>query len=92
MAKEKVYDATFKKFVEIEVDNREDSNYVDNKKIGKRIARNNLLFQSDWALLQDSPLTDEQKEEAIVYRQALRDISSHAEFPDNEFPNKPDFL
>ena len=36
--------------------------------------------------------TDEQKNEVTVYRQALRDISSHAEFPDNQFPNKPDFL
>lgn len=92
MATEQVYNATLGKTVELNVVNEEEPNYVNNKKRNKRSARNALLSQSDWALLPDSPLTDEQKNEVIVYRQALRDISSHAEFPDNQFPNKPDFL
>jgi len=92
MSKEQVYNATLGKTVELNVVNEEEPNHLNNKKRNKRSVRDALLFQSDWALLSDSPLTDEQKNEVIVYRQALRDISSHVEFPDNQLPNKPDFL
>jgi len=38
--------------------------------------RNQLLSQSDWTQLPDSPLTDEQKTAWAVYRQELRDLPS----------------
>ncbi len=41
-----------------------------------RTERNRILMQSDWALMPDSPLSDEQKEEMRAYRKALRDFPS----------------
>ena len=40
-----------------------------------RIDRNNLLKDSDWTVLPDSPLSDIKKDEWKIYRQALRDIT-----------------
>lgn len=36
--------------------------------------RHNLLYLSDWTVLPDVPLTSEQKQAWIEYRQALRDL------------------
>ena len=58
-----------------------------------RTRRNRILFYSDWAVLEDSPLTDAQVAEWVTYRQALRDITSHANFPflqENDWPISPD--
>ena len=43
---------------------------------GVRELRDNLLSQSDWTQLSDSPLTDSKKTEWATYRQTLRDIPS----------------
>ena len=43
---------------------------------GVRALRDNLLSQSDWTQLSDSPLTDSKKTEWATYRQTLRDIPS----------------
>ena len=51
-----------------------------------------LLNQSDWTMTSDSPLTDSQKDEAKTYRQSLRDLPAHNEFPNNTFPTKPNFI
>jgi len=54
--------------------------------------RNSLLKETDWAVLQDSPLTDAQTASWVIYRQALRDITDHANFPyleDADWPVKP---
>ena len=56
-----------------------------------RQKRNNLLTQSDWTVLIDSPLTDEKKQEYITYRQDLRDLPSKYNDPDDViFPNPPE--
>ena len=89
MAIEKVFDGTLNKYVEIEVDNQENTNALNNKKKNKR---NILLKETDWAFVSDSPLTDEQKTEATTYRQALRDLPADENFPNNAFPTKPSFL
>lgn len=39
-----------------------------------RAQRNQLLTQSDWTQLADAPLTQEQKNAWVAYRQALRDV------------------
>ena len=39
---------------------------------------NGLLFQSDWTVMPDSPLSDSKKAEWKTYRQALRDITKTA--------------
>lgn len=43
--------------------------------------RDTELLASDWSQLPDSPLTDEQKTEWRTYRQALRDLTTHANWP-----------
>jgi hypothetical protein len=43
---------------------------------GVRALRDNLLSESDWTQLSDSPLTDSKKIEWATYRQTLRDIPS----------------
>ena len=92
MAKQYVYDATLKKQIEIEVDNQEDSNFEQSIIDGKKVQRNVLLLQSDWAMVSDSKLSDEQKTEATTYRQALRDLPAQEGFPNVDFPAKPSFL
>lgn len=51
-----------------------DQDFLTNKYI--RIPRINLLARTDWAVLPDSPLSDEDKQTYIDYRQALRDLTS----------------
>ena len=58
----------------------------------KRDTRNQLLTESDWTQFNDSPLTDEEKALWVAYRTALRDITSHANWPnlsDADWPTKP---
>lgn len=43
--------------------------------------RDTELLASDWSQLPDSPLTDEQKTEWRTYRQALRDLTTHSNWP-----------
>lgn len=47
-----------------------------------RAQRNSLLTLCDWTQLADAPLTTEQKQEWVEYRQALRDIPEQTGFPD----------
>jgi hypothetical protein len=57
----------------------------------KRGARNALLAQSDWTVLEDSPLSDDQKEKWKKYRQELRDITKKFKKPDDVvFPKEPE--
>tara|TARA_B100000683_G_C12243986_1_gene454482 strand:+ start:228 stop:506 length:279 start_codon:yes stop_codon:yes gene_type:complete len=92
MAKESVYDASLGKVVEIEVDNKEEPNLEEELLKSKRLERNSLLQESDWTASTDSPLTDEQKTQAVTYRQALRDLPAQESFPNVAFPTKPNFL
>lgn len=48
-------------------------------------ARDNLLFQSDWTQVSDSPLSPAKKNAWAVYRQALRDLPS--QYSDLQTPN-----
>ena len=40
-----------------------------------REKRNQLLTDSDWTVMPDSPLSDSKKDEWKTYRQALRDLT-----------------
>ena len=91
MEQRQVYDATKKEFIEIEFDNTEDPQ-TEAKLFNARGTRDTLLKESDWTMLSDNSLTEEQKTEATTYRQALRDLPAQEGFPDVEFPTKPDFL
>jgi len=58
-----------------------------------RNKRNELLRQSDWTQMSDSPLTDSKKTEWATYRQSLRDLpsnnSSATSIDDVTFPSVP---
>jgi hypothetical protein len=54
-----------------------------------RDKRNNLLMQSDFTQVADSPLDNTSKAEWATYRQALRDITAHANWPDLEEADWP---
>lgn len=50
--------------------------------------RNRLLRESDWAVLPDAPVSNEQ--EWRDYRQALRDVPQQSGFPDDiTWPTEP---
>lgn len=63
-----------------------------------RVQRNKRLFESDWTILPDSPLTAEQKTESQTYRQALRDLIAGLDFStvqsidDVTWPTAPSFI
>jgi len=94
MAKKQVYNATTKQYVTLEVnDDFVNESLAEEEKLQEtKIERNILLQESDWTASTDSPLTDEQKAEAVTYRQALRDLPAQDGFPNIAFPTKPDFL
>ena len=51
-----------------------------------RMERDRLIAETDWWALSDVTMTEEQ----VSYRQALRDITSQAGFPENiDWPTKP---
>ena len=67
--------------------------------VRNRNLRNELLNQTDRYLLNDYPITEEQKTEVINYRQKLRDFinENKSKYLDDgidfiEFPKAPDFL
>ena len=43
-----------------------------------RKTRNQMLTDSDWTVMPDSPLSDSKKNEWKTYRQALRDLTKTA--------------
>jgi len=77
-------DAKFKKFAE-----DQQSAHVQSM----RERRNDLLLKSDFTQFNDSPLSDASKIEWGVYRQALRDITKHSNWPnlvDTDWPIEPE--
>lgn len=58
-----------------------------------RAKRNNLISDTDYLMLSDYPITEEQREELAIYRKALRDVTLQDGFPKEVvFPEKPSFL
>lgn len=49
--------------------------------LGARIERDARLAACDWTQLADAPLTSAQKTAWKTYRQALRDVTTQADFP-----------
>ena len=55
-----------------------------------RTNRNGLLAASDWTQVADAPLTADEKSAWKAYRQALRDITGQAGFPESiDWPESP---
>ena len=64
----------------------------DRAAAANRATRNQLLSDSDWTQMPDSPLTDEAKALWVTYRTALRDLPDHADWPnltDADWPTAP---
>ena len=58
-----------------------------------RVRRDELLRDTDYAIMPDYPLTDAEKTDVTAYRQALRDIPETFASPDAvEWPAKPEAL
>tara|TARA_B100000131_G_scaffold20357_1_gene19947 strand:- start:1695 stop:2105 length:411 start_codon:yes stop_codon:yes gene_type:complete len=65
-------------------------NYETNRKDGIRSIRNNLLKDTDWALVADSPLSSDDKTALQTWRQELRDLpDSNADVDLITFPDCP---
>ena len=64
----------------------EASNVLDGQKEIIRQTRNQLLTSCDWTQVADAPID---KEAWAEYRQALRDITTHANFPNLEEADWP---
>ena len=63
---------------------------ITNKEKEVRKTRDELLTETDWTQVVDSALSEEQKEEYRIYRQALRDITDQPGFPyEINWPTKP---
>jgi len=57
-----------------------------------RLERNRRLSETDWTQMNDSPLTDEDKTSWATYRTALRDLTTHENWPnlnEEDWPTKP---
>ena len=54
-----------------------------------REKRDNLLVESDWTQVVDSPLTDEKKAEWVTYRAALRNLPTDEDWPEPTWPTQP---
>ena len=69
-------------------------NYDETILLEIRLVRNQLLQESDWTQLPDSPLSQEDKDLWHTYRQSLRDItesvSSNVSYSDIVWPTKPE--
>jgi hypothetical protein len=63
---------------------------IRQKKIEVRAKRNQLLRETDWTVLPDSPLLEADKQDWMEYRQELRDFPSNPDFPfTEEWPEDP---
>lgn len=70
---------------------------VDEFKDLVRKKRDGLLYECDWALVSDSPLTQSEKDDVIAYRTDLRNITdttmpSSGLIDDVSWPTKPSCL
>jgi hypothetical protein len=59
-----------------------DVNNENSEKIVK-LVRDQLLSHTDWTQTVDAPLASEVKQNFAIYRQTLRDITSHPDYPNN---------
>ena len=68
------------------------SDYVIDITQPQRELRNSLLSETDWTQITDSPLNDSKKAEWVTYRQALRDLTKHTNWPnleESDWPQPP---
>ena len=66
---------------------------IDNEAVSVRRERDELLKDSDWTQLPDSPLTSATKTEWATYRTSLRNVPDQTDFPTSIiWPSAPSIL
>ena len=81
------YDPTIKNGEVLTIEANAPEPSMDQQAKTVRSSRNQLLNNSDWTQVADAPVD---KAVWATYRQALRDISTQAEFPNNvTWPTQP---
>lgn len=73
-------------------DDMNDEQVLEFKKSEARRHRDARLKATDKYMLPDFPITEEQREELIKYREALRMFPLQKGFPDTELPERPEFI
>lgn len=58
------------------------SQSAERKSVELRLRRDSLLAQTDWTQANDSPLSDADQLKYRTYRQALRDLTTHENWPE----------
>jgi len=58
------------------------SQSVERKSMELRLRRDSLLAQTDWTQANDSPLSESDQLKYRTYRQALRDLTTHENWPE----------
>ena len=64
----------------------------DRAAAANRATRNQLLSDSDWTQMPDSPVFNEVKAGWAIYRTSLRNLTAHENWPnlsDSDWPTKP---
>ncbi len=64
----------------------------DRAAAANRETRNQLLSDSDWTQMPDSPVFNEVKAGWAIYRTSLRNLTAHENWPnlaDDDWPTKP---
>tara|TARA_R100000329_G_scaffold55817_1_gene50635 strand:- start:459 stop:758 length:300 start_codon:yes stop_codon:yes gene_type:complete len=76
----------------IDAEELAEEDFLTQSKIeANRVSRNAKLASSDWTQMPDITLTN--KDEWLTYRQALRDLPTHSNWPnleDSDWPTKPE--
>jgi hypothetical protein len=67
-----------------------DYRYDDSEAMSKE--QKKRLLDSDFTQLSDSPYTEEEKAEWVIYRKALRDMNGQPDWPNIPWPLKPEPL
>lgn len=75
----------------VDLTSEEQTAITDAKANEMRAVRDRKLASTDWTQFNDSPLDNTAKQSWATYRQSLRDITDHANWPnvENDWPTKP---
>lgn len=81
----------FQKWEIVPLTDEEKQTVLTKKKEELREQRNNLLKDTDWTQMRDTPLTEEKISLYASYRQSLRDVPQQPTFPYSvSWPQKPE--
>ena len=89
----RVYNASIGDYVELndtEIDLKEEKLALAKEKLRNfDLERKKILEKTDKYVLIDYPISEEEKQEVIVFRQKIRDLSKQEDYPDVLIPIVP---